>query len=286
MKAPNFLCLLFPVILAACIRLPYKPGGEPYPNPADFKDEPQIVRGDPNSTADFLGNYLFSLPEKLIIWNWKMGSHNISPETEQALQTYLKVNNLTEVKVRLNEYAPFGEWKRLTNNEAVGAGWRYSVGVLTWLFYTLLPGRLFGGDNYNPYTNTISLYSDLPVVALHEGGHAKDTARNENKGSWAVLRILPIYPLRDEAVASTDAISYVVNEDDLESLKSAYKVLYPAYGTYIGGEAVLFFPGIRLIIAAAAAIPGHIVGRIKASNVPDPPADKESQDVPVGDTDR
>lgn len=42
----------------------------------------------------------------------------------------------------------------------MGWGWRYSIGMLSWLQYTLLPGRLFGGDHYNPYSNTISLYSD------------------------------------------------------------------------------------------------------------------------------
>lgn len=270
------------VLTAGCATLPYKPSGDLYPNPEPFQDEPQITRGEPNTIADSLGHYVFSLPEKLILWNWNMGRHTISPETEESIKQYLAVNELKEVKVRLNEYAPFGEWKRLTNNQGVGAGWRYTLGTITWLFYTIFPGRIFGGDHYNPFTNTISLYSDLPVVALHEGGHAKDTAANDYKGSYAALRILPFYALRDEAVASNDVVSYVVEKKDIPLEKSAYKVLYPAYGTYVGGGVLGMIPGVGPIGGLIGAIPGHIIGRIKASNVEDP---EQQEQQPEGATD-
>ena len=52
------------------------------------------------------------------------------------------------------------------------------------MFYTAFPERIFaafpfigGGDHYNPYTNTINIYSDHRAIVLHEGGHAKDFAR-------------------------------------------------------------------------------------------------------------
>jgi hypothetical protein len=150
-------------------------------------DEPQISRGDPNAVADSLGHYLFSLPEKLVLWNWKMGNHDISPETEQQIREYLDRNDLREVKVRLNEYAPLSEFSRLTKNRGVGAGWRYTLGLISWVFYTILPGRIIGGDAYNPYTNSIYLYSDLPPVGLHEGGHAKDIAGREKRGRYPFL---------------------------------------------------------------------------------------------------
>ena len=75
--------------------------------------------------------------------------------------------------------------------------------------------------------------------------------------------------MRDEAVASNDAVSYIVENKDIEREKSAYKVLYPAYGTYIGGEVFGLIPGVRPIGALIGAIPGHIIGRTKASNVED-----------------
>jgi len=261
-----FAALFLTFVMCACAKSPYRPRGDAYPNPEPFADEPQISRGDSNVLADSLGHYLFSLPEKLVLWNWKMGNHDISPETEQAVREYLARNDLKEVKVRLNEYAPLSEFSRLTHNRGVGAGWRYTLGLFSWLFYTILPGRIFGGDAYNPYTNSIYLYSDLPAVGLHEGGHAKDIAGRKWKGSRAALRILPIVPLFDEARATNDALGYSL-EKDPRLLDSGYKLLYPAYGTYVGSEGLGGVPVVGPLAGAIGAIPGHIIGRIKASRV-------------------
>lgn len=252
--------------VCSCAKVPYKPGGDAFPNPEPFVNEPQISRGEPNAVADSLGHYLFSLPEKLVLWNWKMGNHDISPETEQEIREYLDRNELREVKVRLNEYAPFSEFSRLTKNRGVGAGWRYTLGLISWVFYTILPGRILGGDAYNPYTNSIYLYSDLPPVGLHEGGHAKDIAGRNWKGSRAALYILPVAPLFIEARATNDALSYS-KEKDPRLLESGYKLLYPAYGTYVGSTALGSVPVVGPVAGAIGAIPGHIIGRIKASNV-------------------
>ena len=268
---------------SACAKVPYRPRGDMFPNAEPIEEGSQFSRGEPNVIADSLGHYLFSLPEKLVLWNWSMGNHDISPETEAAIREYLERNQLREVKVRLNEYAPFSEFSRLTSNEAVGAGWRYTFGILGWLFYTVLPGRIFGGDAYNPYTNSIYLYSDLPVVALHEGGHAKDTAGRKWKGSRAALRILPIVPLFDEARATNDALGYAKDADS-ELLRSGYKLLYPAYGTYVGAEALAGFPVVGPIAGAVGAIPGHIVGRIKAGQIPEAGSADGSDEVSSDET--
>ncbi|MCP4004231.1 MAG: hypothetical protein GY725_08555 [bacterium] len=84
--------------------------------------------------------------------------------------------------MRLNQYSVPGEWARLFRNRNIGGFWRYTFGILTLATYTALPQRAFGGDNYNPFTNTINIYSDVPAIVLHEGGHAKDFARRESKG--------------------------------------------------------------------------------------------------------
>ena len=195
-----------------------------------------------------------------------MGNHDISPETEQQIREYLDRNDLREVKVRLNEYAPLSEFSRLTKNRGVGAGWRYTIGLISWIFYTILPGRIIGGDAYNPYTNSIYLYSDLPPVGLHEGGHAKDIAGRNWKGSRAALYILPFAPLFIEATASDDAMSYSL-EKDPRLLESGYKLLYPAYGTYVGASVLGGVPVVGPAAGAIGAIPGHIIGRLKASEV-------------------
>ena len=68
-------------------------------------------------------------------------------ETEQNLAQYLEANGLTSTKVRINQYDPIGEWRRLRANKEVGAGWRYTVGAFGTVIYTVLPGRVFGPTN-------------------------------------------------------------------------------------------------------------------------------------------
>jgi len=282
--------------VAGCARVPYV-AGQNLEGPDTLQlapGEPQIERGRPKAFVDALGHYVLSLPSKLILWDWRVDNHDISPETEAKLREYLADNGLANVKVRLNQYAVGGEWRRLFSNRAVGGFWRYTFGILTVASYTIYPGRAFGGDHYNPYTNTISLYSDHKAIALHEAAHAKDFASRHHKGLYAALRVLPLVPLYQEAVATGDAIGYDRVKGLTRDEKADYKILYPAYATYIAGEALRWVNveawwqyGIQL----AVALPGHIVGRIKAACVPDRPVQfglqvSEAARVTTGATDR
>ncbi|MCA9013895.1 MAG: hypothetical protein KDA77_01065 [Planctomycetaceae bacterium] len=270
-QRPILLALLALMIypcVAGCASTPYQYQTNLITHPdLDFEEgEPQIERGKPRRFIDGLG-WVVGIPGKILLWNRRIDNHDISPETEAAIAAYLEKNGLDQVKVRLNEYDPLGEWKRLRRNKAVGWGWRYTAGTLTALHYTLLPGRIIGGDNYNPFTNTISLYSDLPAVALHEGGHAKDFGSRKWKGTYAVVGALPGVSLWPEAIATNDALGYLRAEGNYEDEEEAYRVLYPAYATYIAGAASPLLPYGDLAIKAGAVIPGHIAGRWKAHEV-------------------
>lgn len=235
--------------------------------------EEQIERGRPNRFLDGLGHYFFSIPSKIILWNWKIDNHNISEESEEALRQYIAENGLYNVKIRINQYAPGGEWSRLFRNRSVSPFWRYTLGIISNVGYMILPGRVLGGDNYNPFTNTINIYSDHKAVIIHEAGHAKDFAKRKYKGTYSFLRILPLTPLYQEAIATGDAIGYYKDKKSFRDEKDAYKVLYPAYGTYIAGEGIRWTTlpfWIELAIQACAVIPCHIVGRIKAYLVKEP----------------
>jgi hypothetical protein len=234
------------------------------------KNEFQIERGKPVPFLDGLGHYVTSLPEKLVLWNWKVGNHAITEENEEKLKEYLEANHLYNVKVRLNQHAPGGEWSRLKRNKAIHPVWRYTFGAITVIGYTVFPGRAFGGDHYNPFTNTINLYSGHNSIALHEGAHAKDFATKRFKGLSAISNILPLAPLFSEATATSDVISYDYSKDFREDEKADYKILYPAYGTYIAGEGVswLNVPAWAIYAAQAAVIiPAHFVGRAMAAEV-------------------
>lgn len=226
--------------------------------------EEQIERGRPNAVLDGVG-WVVGIPNKLILWNRKIDNHDVSSETETVLRNYLAKNDLQHVKVRINQYDPLGEWERLFRARQVGAGWRATFGTLSMLSYTLLPGRVFGGDNYNPFTNTISIYSDHPGVVLHEGGHAKDFAEHEWKGTYAALYLLPGGALALEANATTDALSYLEAEELYDLQAEAYKVLYPAYGTYVGSTVNGIYAGpYGAAVTLGSVVPGHILGRMKA----------------------
>jgi hypothetical protein len=173
--------------------------------------------------------------------------------------------------VRFNQYAPLADWDRMVDNTAVGWGWRYTAGTLSWLGEAVFPGRIWGGDHYNPFTNTIHLYSDVPAVALHEAGHAKDFARRKWKGTYAAVYALPVVPLWHETIATNDALGYLHQNGEPEELREAYQILYPAYGTYVGNAAGELLPWNSLLCYAGAVIPAHIAGRWQAWHVPDEP---------------
>lgn len=267
-------------VITGCASVPYKYGKE-IENEKTYmlrEGESQIVRGRPVAFIDGLGHYVLSLPSKLILWNWKVDNHDISLETEEKIEQYLTDNDLYNVKVRLNQYAPGAEYRRLFKNRTVGAGWRYTLGILTVTSYTIMPGRAFGGDNYNPHTNTINIYSDHPSIVIHEGGHAKDTARRTYKGWYSVLRILPLVPLYQEAIATSDAIGYDREKCIVQEEKSDYKILYPAYGTYIAGEGLQWVDAstwVSYAVSFGGALIGHVVGRTKALFVQEQPFCKE-----------
>jgi hypothetical protein len=229
--------------------------------------EPQIVRGRPHAFLD-ASDWIWpgSLMSKLVLWNWKVDRHHISPETEAALVRYLDYNGLKSVKVHLNAVCIGDEWRRLFRNKAVGAGWRYTLGIFSLVHATIMPGRFFGGDHYNPYTNTINLYSDLIPIALHEAGHSADFAPRTWKGTYAFAYQIPFVSLYHEARASNDALGYLREFEPLEIQRSGYNLLYPAYATYLGGGIGEWVPtDYYYPVYFGALALGHAAGRVRSA---------------------
>ncbi|MGN6547579.1 MAG: hypothetical protein ACTHK7_21175 [Aureliella sp.] len=231
-------------------------------------DQPQVQRGKPRKVIDAAG-WIVGIPDKLLLWNRRIDNHNIGPRTEEVVSEYLAVNGLETTRVRLNQYAPLDDWRRLVRNKRVGAPWRYTFGTVTLLYETALPGRVFGGDHYNPYTDTVHLYSDVPAVALHEAGHAKDFARRKWKGTYAAAYILPGVPLYHESIATDDALAFAQMYATPAEQREAYNVLYPAYGTYAGSAAGTVLPIYSTPLYYGAVVGGHVWGRALSRSVPD-----------------
>jgi hypothetical protein len=130
---------------------------------------------------------------------------------------------------------------------------------LPWfIVLAVLPvGHLLGVDRYDPTTNTVYLYSDHPAILLHEAGHAHNSSTQPHKGTYAFLYQLAGIQLFEEYHASERAIFFFTATGDRHQEFGAYKILYPAYGTYLGSHLLPFgnIPG---------AVVGHVWGRLKA----------------------
>ncbi len=210
---------------------------------------------------DGIGNVL-GLPYKILLWSWKVDNHAVSEKTEQALVEFLASTSadpaLADARFRLNQYSPLDDLHRLIINHHMSWPFRLLLGVPTTLISeVLLPGRLLGGDHYNPFTNTVHIYSDDSAITLHETGHAEDFAEQSYPGVYATLRLLPGVDLYQEYMATDKAIEYFIATQDREAELHAYRILYPAYGTYVGNYVAPFGN-------VAGALVGHVWGRCKA----------------------
>ncbi len=262
---------LLPLFFISCYSLEKQYNyGNPYlPSPKFLLPESQFEEGEPNVVVDSVGHYFFSIPSKLILWNRKVDNHRISNKSKQYLIQYIQENNIRDVKVRFNQYAPLSEWGRLVDNDSIDPLLKYTAGSISLLAYTFLPGRLLsglaGGDHFNPFTNTINVYSDLPTILIHEGGHAKDFAQRKDRSLYAVVYSIPVLgALYHEARATDDAMNYFAEKKDIEQIEESYEILVPAYSTYLGGALgdIVLNP-----VTSVAVIPGHFYGRYKKESI-------------------
>jgi hypothetical protein len=230
-----------------------------------------IERGEPRPVIDGIG-WVFGIPARIVLWDWRVENHRVSADTELAVVDYLDDNDLDHVKVRLNQYRPLDDWRRLTKNRTVGWPYRYTLGVLSVAGETIFPGRLFGGilggDHYNPYTATVHVFSDVPALAIQQAAKAKDFTRRRYPGTYALARNVPILDLWPETNATGDTLAYVqrLGTPDLE--KEAYRILYPSYGASMAGAFDRFVPGpVMLPVYAGTVVAGHVAGRSRAGKV-------------------
>ncbi len=230
-----------------------------------------VERGKKNMLLDGAG-WVMGIPNKLLLWNTKVDSHSVSPETERQVSRYLASRGLDDVKVRINQYDPLGEWRRLRNNKAIHPAARYTVGAFAAAKYTITPGRLFGNDEYNPFTNSISLYSDRASIALRESAHAKQTLESRYPSLRAASTYLPGSPLWIDTPAIREVIGYSRMTGQRKLERESYLVLFPAFGARMGSSATFFLDAaVGRATQGGFALLGHAVGRTKALGVSEGP---------------
>ena len=218
----------------------------------------EVEYGRPRALVDGAG-WVVGIPRKLLLWDRRVDNHDVSRDTVRAITDYLAHRGCPSVKVRVNQYDPCGEWRRLVSNRRVGPGWRYSLGVLRHLRYTLLPGRLFGGDEYNPYTDTLSLYSDASAIGLAEAAYAHDVHGRNHPGFYTASQSLPLVAMWHESLATNEVLTYVAIHGDAAQIAETRRLLYARYGLVLGGELGSVLPDGSTIFQVVGAVTGHAI---------------------------
>jgi hypothetical protein len=96
--------------------------------------------------------------------------------------------------------------------------------------------------------------------------------RQRYKGIYAILYIVPFFDLYVEAAASSIALSYEQTYRPLAEQRQARRLLYPAYGTYVGADIGQFFEAfIYWSVYLGSVAVGHVVGWTAAAGLPEEP---------------
>jgi hypothetical protein len=249
---------------SGCAATGYRYGRFHSPDADDVEPQPVVVeRGKPHKTLDRLA-WIVGIPSKIFTLNAKTNNHAVSDETVEELTAYLEANDLGDVYVSVNDYNPKLQWRRLRENCRVGPFWRYTVGTGAWLGYTFFPNRVFGGDEYNPFTNTLIVSSDVPALVLAEAAYAKDVRSRRHPGLYATVSELPVVSLWRHSQATSDVVTYARANHDWETERQAYEVLYPQIGATTFGPVAHFVPVAGPFLSITGAAVGQVTGRTVA----------------------
>jgi hypothetical protein len=189
----------------------------------------------------------------------------------KAIQTasdYLDENGLKGVNIDVREYNPTEQWNRLRNNRRIAPFWKYTGGTLNHIGYCVLPGRVFGYDKYNAYTNTLSINSTSPSTSLYQAGYVKKIYDQRYPGTYMAANLLPILPLYRDASISSDVLTYAETKQDWQLEKNMMPELYGRLGGDLVSQATLFVPGstylpfyVTPLLSGAGSAVGSLTGK-------------------------
>lgn len=201
-------------------------------------------------TVSFVGN----LPTKALFLSTKIGSYP-KQETQNYVKEYLRNSKLEDTTVRighsriLKDVLRLFSDKKLKKTSLLG---RILLGIPTTLYGGLI-AKLTRADHYNPFTKTAVIYSDVPAIAMHELGHAKDYQEKNSPTLYSLARVFAPVMLYQEYVASRKAYKNLKENEKWQS----YRYLMPAFSTYIAPVAGLAaFPFLAATHAVSNAYGG------------------------------
>ncbi|MEO0531849.1 MAG: hypothetical protein AAF266_14935, partial [Planctomycetota bacterium] len=211
--------------------------------------------------------WVIGVPSKLMLLDPRADNHDVSAATVSEATDFLAEKEVDGVMVRVNQYDPLGEWRRLATNDRIGLPWRATLGTLYTLGYSVLPGRLIGGDWYNPFTDTVHVYSDVPALAMEQAAQAYDSHQKSHPGLYSAVGLLPLVGLVHEARSKEVVFEHLDETGTVEEQAEARRVLQPQLGREVGGQAAVLLPQADALLSLGGAAVGHVVGRYQASQI-------------------
>ena len=200
-------------------------------------------------------SFVGSMPIRVILASAKVAGYP-HEETQKDIAAAISQLGLENTTVRLGYSRVLHDTYRLftdDNVKNISLVGRLLLGVPTTLVAGLL-GKFTRTDYYNPFTKTVTLYSDVPAIVRHELGHAKDFQSGNYPSLYALARgILPITWYQELKA------SWIAHRSlNAEQKGQTGRYLMPAFATYL-------FPAAQYV-AGIAFLP-FMVGAHVAGNV-------------------
>jgi hypothetical protein len=216
--------------------------------PSDLQDsylklaegEPQTEIGTSNFFIDGIKHAIAFIPSKTAGLAGQDTSTQVSPETIQKVEEYLKRNDLDHIKVSVNSYNPLMVWQRTFTNPRLMMITKLFSGSLNALAQTLLPQRLIGGslNVYDQYTDMVTLNNNDLSMALFACAQAKATAMRKNPILYNTAKdFLPTATPVGNLYASLDVIKYLKEYGSPEEVEKAIKLQSASTGVAFGVDA-------------------------------------------------
>lgn len=220
-------------------------------------NRPDVEYGQSRPLLDLAG-CVVSLPKKVALWDRRIDNHNVSPQTVQQVARYLQYRNIQGAKIRVNQYAPIDEWRRLASNRNIRPAAKYTVGAARVARYCVMPGRLFGGDEYNPYTNTLSMYSDVPAIGIAESAFAGDVQNRPFPGAYSAVVGLPVVSFLHETRTTDETLQYLQQNGSAADVAATRRLLYARCGNQLFGELGKLAPNGTMMLQLGSVGAAHV----------------------------
>jgi hypothetical protein len=275
------LALLVGLIACGC-----KPAEYRYGRFRGHSDQPaahDVAFGTPDPTLDTMTR-IVQAPARVLPLGPRV-ERELSLATAVTLNDYLKNNELDDLRIEIRTYDPAGQWRRLCANRRISPFWKYGAGTLSLLKYTLFPGRVWGTNGYNPYTNTFYVNSDKPPELMMEAAVAKDFRSRQFPGPYAVFTALPGPALIRSTRAANEIAAYAQAEGDWELEKLTYRKIYSqsvSQGMSGVGPLVSVFIGMTWWMRPIIGLGGSALGR-GWGYVLEKRREQELSTIPTGD---